>query len=44
MQIVHEGHKQSNTCAARWAYQNSISGSLPTEMGKLHKLTSLYDP
>ena len=31
-------------CAGRYAYQNSISGSLPTEIGQLSSLEQLYGP
>ena len=31
-------------CAARDLEQNSISGSLPTEIGKLSSLENLYGP
>ena len=31
-------------CAGRYVYQNSISGSLPTEIGQLSSLVRLYGP
>ena len=37
-------HRVHTACAGRNVYQNSISGSLPTEIGKLGRLTSLYCP
>ena len=39
-----EGSGAHSACAGRLVFQNSISGSLPTEIGLLSRLVGLYDP